>query len=110
MDIFKKITVSVIIAIEMMLMIACERELRPKNILTDEQMENVMYDLSLADGAMVMKNIGHGDSVRYEYYQSVLKKNGIEKADFDSTLVWYTKHMEQFEAVIEIVTTRLEKK
>ena len=69
------------------LLIGC----RPRGVISDAKMRDVLYDLHRADGVIQVAgyNYSHDQEVA-GYYKNVLDKHGITQAEFDSSLVWYT--------------------
>ena len=49
------------------------------------------------------------DSTKQAYKQSILAKHGISQADFDTTMMWYGAHIEDYLEVYDDVIARLEK-
>jgi hypothetical protein len=63
-------------------------------------MTEVLTDLHKLDGSLAAKGILYGKpDEKNAYYSSVLKKHGITQAQFDSSLVWYTKNPKKFDDV-----------
>jgi len=90
----------------MLLLSACEN--RPKGVLNKTDMTKVLVDMHKAE-AMLMENgqvYGHYSN-KAPYYKFILKKYGITQADFDSSLVWYTKNPQKFTQVYNNVTAEL---
>lgn len=84
---------------------ACQVK-RPKTVVSDAKMENVLYDYHIAKamGEEVPYNEGYK---RVLYIESVFKKHGITQADFDSSMVWFTRNPEVLTKIYEKVNTRL---
>lgn len=79
----------------------------PSQYIQPDELENVLYDFHIAD-AMAEEHSGSNDIV-YEkmlYRQAVLKKYGITQADFDSTLVYYTRHSDKLYSIYEKLAKR----
>ena len=72
-------------------------------------MQDVLYDLHRADGAIQVAgyNYLHDQEVA-GYYKNVLDKHGINQAQFDSSLVWYTDNPQRFIRIYPEVIKRLE--
>ena len=82
----------------MLILTACHN--RPSDVLTDDQMCQVLVDMHKLDGVFFQKGILYiPDSNKEKYYQSVLKKHAITKAQFDSSMVWFTRNPDRFEKV-----------
>ena len=82
---------------------------RPRGVLSNREMRNVLYDLHRADGAIQVAgyNYSHDQEVA-AYYKNVLDKHGITQAQFDSSLVWYTDNPQIFNKIYPKVLERLE--
>ena len=84
---------------------ACQVK-RPKTVLSDAKMENVLYDFHIAKA--LGEDIPYGESYkRVLYIESVYKKHGITQADFDTSMVWYARHPDVLTKVYEKVNQRL---
>ena len=84
---------------------ACQVK-RPKTVLSDAKMENVLYDFHIAKA--LGEDIPYNESYkRVLYIESVYKKHGITQADFDTSMVWYARHPEMLTKVYEKVNQRL---
>ena len=82
---------------------------RPRGVLSNREMRNVLYDLHRADGAIQVAgyNYSHDQEVA-GYYKNVLDKHGITQAQFDSSLVWFTDNPQIFNKIYPKVLERLE--
>ena len=82
---------------------------RPRNILSNREMRDVLYDLHRADGAIQVAgyNYSHDQEVA-GYYNAILEKHGITQAHFDSSLVWFTDNPQIFNKIYPKVIARLE--
>jgi len=86
--------------------LACGVE-RPDDILTDKQMEALLYDYHAA------KALGdlEPSSQKYKatiYYMSVFEKHHTTEAQFDSTLAWYSKNPDTFNKIYQKVIKRMQ--
>ncbi len=84
--------------------------IRPRSVLPPRKMEAVLYDLHRAEGVLQAAgyNTGKEEEVN-AYYESILMKQGVTQASFDSSLVWYTDNPKQFCIVYGKVVERLKK-
>ena len=82
---------------------------RPRGVLSNNEMREVLYDLHRADGAIQVAgyNYSHDQEVA-GYYKNVLEKHGITQAQFDSSLVWFTDNPQIFNKIYPKVIERLE--
>lgn len=79
---------------------------RPGDVLSDEQMEAVLYDYHVAKA--LSDQLSYTENYkRVLYIESVFRKHGITEAQFDTSLVWFSRHPEAFGTVYEKVNARL---
>jgi len=80
----------------------------PETILSEEQLVNVLTDAYLAEGAsgINVKN-ATGEKFDSTYIFNPLKDNHIEKAQFDSSMVFYSKHPKKLKIIYDKVLDRL---
>lgn len=75
-------------------------------------MEDILVDYhiarAMADDAM--GNEGQGRYVQGLYLEAVLKKHGVTKEEFDSSLVYYYTRADRFDAIYKRVAERLEER
>ena len=84
---------------------ACQVK-RPKTVLPDAKMENLLYDYHIAKA--MGEEVTYNESYkRVLYIESVFKKYGITQADFDSSMVWYARNPETLTKIYEKVNLRL---
>jgi len=87
------------------LMTAC----RGRDVLSSRQMVAVLTDLHRMDGMIQVKNITRKQSEdEVAYYDAVLDSHGVTRAQFDSSLVWYTLHPQRFNKLYPKVLKNLE--
>ena len=82
---------------------------RPSYVLSDAQMEDVLYDLYIAEVGMDENSyFFNNDSVRkQELLSSVFKKHNITEQAFDTSLVWYNKNLDRYLRINTKVDGRL---
>lgn len=79
---------------------------RPGEVLSDDKMEKVLYDYHLAKA--LGEQLPYNESYkRVLYMESVYRKHGITKAQFDTSMVWFSRHPESFRTIYEKVNERL---
>lgn len=84
---------------------ACQVK-RPDTVISDAQMENVLYDFHIAKA--MGEEVPYSDSYkRVLYIESVYRKHGITQADFDTSMVWYARNPDALTKVYEKVNQRL---
>lgn len=85
-----------------------EDEPIPSNILSEDQMIIILTDAYLAEGASgINVKAVTGEKFDSAYVFNPLKDNNIEKAQFDSSLVYYTKHPKKLKIIYDKVLDRL---
>ena len=96
---------SIIILCILLAVVGC----RPRGVLSNSEMRDVLYDLHRADGAIQVAgyNYSHDQEVA-GYYKNVLDKHGITQEQFDSSLVWFTDNPQIFNKIYPKVIERLE--
>lgn len=97
-----------IVATICMVCIGCKPSV-PGNIIQPDDMEDILYDYYLSR-EMAQKPSGEGNSsyLRTLYYKSVLKKHGVTEAEFDSSLVYYYGHADDFAKIFSRVSDRMQ--
>lgn len=72
------------------LMVSCGKQI-PKDIIQPTEMENLLYDYHLAISlGYDIPNMDNVDKEGMKKY--ALEKHHITQAEFDSSMVWYTRH------------------
>jgi hypothetical protein len=84
---------------------ACKVE-RPRTVLSDAAMEQVLYDYHIAKA--MADELGVDDNYKKVLYADyVFHKHGITRADFDSSMVWYSRHPDVMAALYVNVNKQL---
>lgn len=83
---------------------------RPRDILSRRQMQAVLVDLHKTEA--ILQVTGYA-SFAYEEEESkayylTLQKHNLTQAQFDSSLVWYTRHPQLFDKIYPKVYAQLE--
>lgn len=79
----------------------------PDGIISQGDMEDLLYDYHLAD-AMASTAKGGFDKNVYLYREAVLRKYEVTQAQFDSSMVYYMRHADQLHDIYEHLSERLE--
>jgi len=81
---------------------------RPSYVLSEKKMEKVLYDVYLAEAEINTDYAAFSsDSVRkQELLNSVLKKHKITEAVLDTSLVWYSGHLDKYFKIHENLNKR----
>ena len=91
------------------LLIACSN--RPKEVLTDKKMEDLLYDLYVAEGEVTTNYPIFGtDSLRKEtLFNSVLAKHKVTKTELDASIDWYSDNLDKYAKINKNLSNRFEK-
>jgi hypothetical protein len=90
--------------------LACNRTSR-HNLIGQKKFVNVLVDIHLADG-MADDNLKHNTGMLLDsasLYGSVFRKYDVTRAQFDSTMVYYSKHPDDFQKLYNRVTAKLKR-
>ena len=89
-------------------LMACQPQV-PDEFIQPDDMENILYDYFVSQGAAQegMRNSEDLDYKRALYFDAVLKKHDVTRADFDSSLVYYYTRADRFAKMMKNVQTRL---
>ncbi len=79
----------------------------PKEYIQPGDMEDILYDYHVAQAMARTKTGGNEELTRKLYFDAVLQKYGVSKADFDSSLVYYYSRADKFREIYGSVTNRL---
>ena len=86
----KKISWTLLLSVA--LLAGCGKQI-PKDVIRPDKMENILYDYHLTTA--MSGNISYNENYKKEALRKyVYEKHHITKAEFDSSMVWYTRHTE----------------
>jgi hypothetical protein len=78
----------------------------PKKVLSETRMENLLYDYHIAKA--MSENLPYNENYkRALYIDYVFQKHGTTEEIFDSSMVWYTRHVDILSKIYEKVNVRL---
>ena len=79
----------------------------PDDVIQPGQMEDILHDLHIARA--MTDELPYTEKYKQALYlDNVLEKHQIKRADFDSSLVWYSRHADELSKIYEKVSKRLE--
>ena len=82
---------------------------RSAGVLSSKEMENLLVEIHILEGSLRASGNYYGSGEEsLQYYAALFEKYGISQADFDSSLVWYTKHPKKFERIYVNVVSRID--
>lgn len=82
----------------------------PKNIISKEKMTLMLTDLCLMEGAINIANIPGIDQNPQALKFNVYKQHNVSRTQFDSSLMYYCNHMEEFREIQANVLEELNRK
>lgn len=94
-----------LLGILVLFQLACSS--RSEGVMSRREMRSFLVDYHLLEGVLSAQGIVEED-VKDNYYHALFEKYGITKADFDSSLVYYTKNPKVFERIYNGVTNDLD--
>lgn len=93
------------LVVTILLLNACKPSV-PEQYIQPGDMEDLLYDYHIARG--MANDEGLDDAYKHHlYFASVLKKHGVTRAEFDSSLVYYYNRADQFYEIYKRVQDRL---
>lgn len=81
----------------------------PGTYIQPDDMEDILYDYHISQAMVDDNEQDNREYVMKLYRLGVLKKYGVTEAEFDSSLVYYTRHADKLRKIYENLATRLEK-
>ena len=94
----------ILLMLVLLLVVGCKPSV-PSDIIQPDEMEDILYDYQLADAmAQQTKDFTYN---QVAYREAVLKKYNITSADFDSSMVYYTRHTDNLHKIYESLSDRL---
>lgn len=89
-----------------MLFTSCGQQI-PDDVIKPKEMENLLYDYHLA---ITMGNdLSYSEKYKREAYKEyVLRKHGVTYAEFDSSMVWYTRNTKELTEIYKNLQKRFE--
>lgn len=87
-----------------MTMVSCKPSV-PGRYIQPGKMADILYEYHLAEQIFNMQG---GDSIKlFAFRETIFKKYGVDEAEFDSSMVYYTRHTRQLYKVYEKIGDKL---
>lgn len=86
------------------LLLSCGKQ-TPDEIIPPSKMENILYDYHLALGISSQSNTGE-EYKKQSYKNYLFKKHHITEAQFDSSMVWYTRNSYELSEIYQKLDKR----
>lgn len=81
----------------------------PSDVLSKGKMADILFDYHLAIAMARIDGGSESNAKALEYREAVLKKHDVTSAEFDSSMVYYTRHTELLQEVYKDLTDRMSK-
>lgn len=79
------------------LLMGCGKQM-PKDVIQPDEMENILYDYHLSSA--MSNDLSYNENYKKEFYKKyIFNKYKITEAQFDSSMVWYTRHTEELSRI-----------
>ena len=87
-------------------LISCQQS--GMKVLSEEEITNVLVDLTLSDQVIALYQPHERDSIREKLMTSLLKIHNLKKEELDSNLYIYMSDFDRFENINEKMKTKLD--
>lgn len=81
----------------------------PDYVISHDDMVNIIIDIHVADGLLtdnnVRRKLAKKDSLNY--YNAILNNYGYTRADFDTSVHFYSKNIDEYDKIYEEVLNNL---
>ncbi len=93
----------------MVILAACKRDTRPPDVLTREQMADLLVEVYVAEGKMLNQPIQRDSGMKLflPFEQKLLKKKNISDEVLSKSYKYYIDHPVEFEKVFDAVIDTL---
>lgn len=88
----------VVMALVALLLTGCKPGI-PRKYLQSDEMADILYDYHLAQGIAATQEYQSDTLAMRAFKAGILEKHGVSEADFDSSMVYYTRHTKLLEDV-----------
>lgn len=85
---------------------SCEQS--EMKILTEDEVANVLVDLTISDQVISLHHVHERDSIREVLMESLLKIHDLDRAELDSNLYIYMSDFERFAKVNEVMQAKID--
>lgn len=89
-------------------LIACGDKV-PAGIFSEQKMENLLYDIHLADGYLSSYPVDSLEKQKVNFYKSVYNKYETDSAEFRRNMEYYAAHPQQLENIYANISKRYQR-
>lgn len=84
---------------------------RPSEVLDEKAMVNLLADMQIAEAYETIKNGGRGNSSNNDKTgERILSENNVTQEEFDSTLSWYGRNLDDYRDLFDKVDLEIAKR
>lgn len=88
---------------------SCSKEFKtPEHVIPCDKMVNIITDIHIIDGLFTVNKVRRKyakDSI--EYYNAIFTNYGYTRSDFDTSINFYSKNIDEYDKIYEEVLNRL---
>ena len=86
-----------------------DSDVKPVDLLTEQQMIDVLIDLHITESALTLKNFSRDSSLLlfHCYQQEIFKNKKITEAQFQNSYTYYSQHSAEIDKIYEKVIDSL---
>ncbi len=105
---FKKFLCACTVGMLLLFMVSCRPSV-PSEYIQPSRLENILYDLHIADGYAINEGGNFDDlaSKRQKYREAVLRKYNLTQESFDHSMEYYYRHSDRLQKIYENIAQRL---
>jgi uncharacterized protein DUF4296 len=99
----------IIIALTLLL-VACHNEKKtPEYVIPQEDMVNIIVDIHITDGLLTLNNVRRNLAKKdtANYYDQVFENYGYTRADFDTSVYYYSMNINDYDKIYAEVLNKL---
>lgn len=89
-----------------LLLVACKPSV-PRGYIQPDDMEDILYDYYVSRAIAELQADGEGYDID-PYMTAVLDKHGVSEAEFDTAMVYYTRHADRLHIIYRNIAARME--
>ena len=94
----------ILLIITLFIVVGCKVK-RPSEVIPESTMENLLYDYHIAKA--LGENVPYNENYKKSLYiEAVFDKYGVTEAEFDSSMVWYTRNVETLSKIYEKINAK----
>lgn len=82
----------------------------PDGVVSEKTMENILFDSYIGEAISESElTTQYETNARDVYMKSVLHKYNVSKQDYETSIAWYSEHLDKYKKIYERVLARLQK-